>query len=133
MTKKELKQLYFLRREIHNLESRKEVLESLAESMTKAPSPTAGVQGSGPSDPVGQYSVELAAIKAQIDAMQIRCLVEERKITAFIMCIKDSFVRQLITERYLNRKSWDDVAASIGAGTSGESCRKACERFLQGK
>lgn len=133
MTKKELKQLYFLRREIHNLESRKEVLESLAESTTKAPSPTAGVQGSGPSDPVGQYSVELAAIKAQIDAMQIRCLIEERKINAFIEGIDDSFIRQLIIGRHVKLLSWEDVADSIGAGTSGESCRKACERFLQGK
>ena len=58
-------------------------------------------------------------------------LLEE--ITEYIESIDDSLLRQIIYLRHVNGLTWDQVAASIGGGNTGESVRKMHDRFLEGK
>ncbi|MDS1004950.1 RNA polymerase subunit sigma-24 [Clostridium sporogenes] len=56
-------------------------------------------------------------------------LVEETN--EFIEDIEDSLTRQIISLRYINGLTWEEVAANVGGGTTAESVRKVAERFLK--
>ena len=55
-------------------------------------------------------------------------LVEE--IEEYINTIDDSLTRQILSLRYVNGLTWEQVAASIGGGNTADSVRKVAERFL---
>lgn len=131
MTKKELQQLYRLNREIKLLNERLEDLKSLATKTTNVPG--LFVDGGGKKDQVGKYSVEIGAIRAQIEAMKIRCIAEQERLYRYISSIDDSLIRQIMTYRHICGLSWERVANKMGGGMTGESCRKAHWRFLHEK
>lgn len=131
MTNKELRQLFYLNREIKSLNERLSVLESLAEKTTVTPAPY--IAESGNKDLVGRYAVEIAAIRAQIEAMKIRCVTEQERLNSYINSIDDSLIRQIMTYRHICGLSWERVADEIGGGITGESCRNAHWRFLKNK
>lgn len=55
-------------------------------------------------------------------------LIEETN--EYIENIDDSLIRQIITLKYINGLTWEQVAASIGGNNTADSVRKAAERFL---
>jgi len=55
-------------------------------------------------------------------------LVEETY--EYIDNIDDSLIRQIISLRYINGLTWEQVAAHIGGNNTADSVRKATERFL---
>jgi len=54
------------------------------------------------------------------------------EINEYIETIDDSLLRQIITLRHVNGLTWDQVAAHIGGGNTGDSVRKMHDRFLKG-
>ena len=130
MTKKELSQLYRLNREVENERKRLAELETMATKCT-AGEITGLPKGSGNADKVARYAAEIADLKGIIESNIQRCYYELNRLNRYINSIDDSFIRQILTYRYISGYTWNQVAAHIDANLTGEACRKAHDRFLQ--
>ena len=129
MTKKELSQLYYLNREIEHLQVRINELETVA---TSCSSQITGMpHGSGINDKVGEYAAEIADLKGLLDLNIKKCFYELNRVNRYISGIDDSEMRMILSLRYINALRWEQVAASISSYASGESVRKAHDRFLK--
>jgi hypothetical protein len=111
MTKKELRQLYCLNREIEEEQRR---LRELEAKKTKLP----------------DCATEIDSLKGLMNSNLKRCFMELNKLNRYINSIDDSFIRMIFALRYINGLSWNQVAASIGGNTE-DSVRKAHDRFLK--
>lgn len=128
MTVKEMSQLYYLNREIEHLQRQLEELECLAEGTTQVI--TGMPHGSGTSDKVGRYVVQIADLRSMIDNRKARCWDELRRLNAYIDGVEDSLTRQILTLRYVNGMSWQQVADSVGGANTEDSVKKICYRYL---
>jgi hypothetical protein len=131
MTKKELSQLYYLNREIEELKRRLDELEALATSSTQKI--TGLPSGGGISDMVGKFGTEIVELKELLDARIKKSIDELKRLDAYIQGLDDVEIRMILSLRYINGLGWEQVAASISSCLSGESVRKAHERFLEKK
>lgn len=112
MTKQELSQLYYLNREIEHLKNRIVELECIATSSTSRI--TGMPHASGISDKVGKYAAEIADLKELLDLNLKKCFYELNRLNRYIETIEDSQVRLIMSLRYINGLSWQQVAFSIG-------------------
>lgn len=128
MTVREMSQLYYLDREIEQLQRQLEELECLAEGTTQAI--TGMPHGSGTSDKVGDYAVRIADLRSMIDNRKARCWDELRRLNAYIDGVEDSLTRQILALRYVNGLSWQQVADSVDGGNTEDSVKKICYRYL---
>lgn len=112
MTKKELSQLYWLNREIERDKERLRELESAAQpgaqKITGMPS------GAGVVDKIGNYAAEIADLRGIIDANISRCFYELNRLNRYISSVGDSQMRLILSLRYVNGLSWQQVAFSMG-------------------
>ena len=131
LTKKELSQLYYLNREIEQLQARLTELESLATSCTA--NITGMPRANGISDKIGKYAAEIADLKSLLDLNLKKCFYELNRLNRYIQSVDDSEIRMILSLRYVNGLCWEQVAASISVYASGDSVRKAHDRFLRGK
>lgn len=131
MTKKELSQLYYLNREIEEMKSRLEELECIATTCTS--NITGMPHASGISDKVGKYAAEIADLRSLLDLNLKKCFYELSRLNRYINSINDSEMRMILSLRYINGLCWEQVAQSISPYASGESVRKAHDRFLKKK
>ncbi|MEA4869911.1 MAG: hypothetical protein VB062_04655 [Christensenella sp.] len=128
MTNAELSRLYHLNRDIERIQERIDELESAAESVTAS---ITGMPGGGTiSDKVASGAVEITAMKLRLGAAKLDALAEQCRLTAYIEDIPDPLMRQIMHYRHVSGYGWEQVAAHIGGGMSGESCRKAHYRYL---
>jgi hypothetical protein len=130
MSKKDLSQLYCLDREIKMQKKRLSELESkvISCSMNISGMP----QGKGVFDKVGEYGAEIADLRELIELNIKRCFHELNRITRYINAVDDSFIRGILTARYVMKLSWTRVAAEVGGNNTSDSVRKAHDRFLSG-
>lgn len=131
MTKKELSQLYYLNREIEEMQIRLHELESLATSCTA--NITGMPHANGISDKVGKHVAEIADLKSLLDLNLKKCFYELSRLNRYINSINDSEMRMILSLRYINGLCWEQVATSISPYASGDSVRKAHDRFLRKK
>lgn len=131
MDKRELSQLYWLNREIEEQHRRLEELENLATSCTSRI--TGMPKSKGIIDKLSEYVAEIADLKWLIDLNLQKCFVELNRLNRFINSIEDGQMRMILSLRYINGLPWEQVAASISYSLSGESVRKAHDRFLSKK
>ena len=112
MRKEELSQLFWLNREVEEQQRRLEELESLSTSCTTQL--TGMPRGSGISDKVARYATEIADLRAAIDRNIARCFRELSRLNRFIQEIDESQMRMILSLRYINGLSWQQIAFSIG-------------------
>lgn len=129
MTKQELSQLYYLNREIELLKKRIEELECIAASTTGRI--TGLPHASGITDKTGKYAVELADLKELLEISLKKCFYELNRLYRFVESIEDSQMRMIISLRYINGLSWEQVAASVDSEASEDSIRMLHNRFLK--
>lgn len=127
MTKKELSQLYWINREI------KKEKERLAELEAAATNTAAKISGlphvSGISDKTA-IAAQIADCKAIIEAKINLSVVEYNKLNRYIASIDDSYIRQILRQRYIFGYSWTKVAMCLGGKNTPDGVRKAHNRFL---
>lgn len=100
MTKKELLQLYYLKKEIKEQNLRIAELEALA---TKANSTVTDMPYSiNISDKVGTYASELSDLKNLLDLNIKKCLFELNKLNKYIQNLDDSEMRLIFKYRYIS-------------------------------
>lgn len=132
--KEQLKQIKHLKNEIEVL---KKQIADLDYTIT-----TDSVKGSSPYFPYTEHSIKITGIdhrdynsklarlerklNRRID--ELTDLIEETYES--IENIGDSLIRQIITLRYVNGLTWDQVAAHIGGNNTADSVRMMCNRFL---
>lgn len=85
------------------------------------------------SDKAGKYAAEIADLKGLLDLNLKKCFYKLNRLNRYIESVDDSQMRMILSLRYLNGLSWEQVAASISSCISGESIRKAHNRFLSKK
>lgn len=135
MTKQELSQLFYLNREIEQLEKQ---LDDLNRALDKADKKTFdSVKGSTPSFPYILHSIklegysedtsspdmikvmrlkaEMADIAKLIQINKEKCVYEYNRLCRYISEVEDSQIRQILMLRYINGLSWHKVAVKIGA------------------
>lgn len=129
MTKKELSQVYYLDKEIKRDKERLKELQAKAYKITQD---MGGMPSSRKkSDKVGQYAVEIAEQKSLIQEKIRKCIYLQNRILRYINSIDDSLIRQILTERYIELKSWRQIAFIVGGGNTEESVRKIHDRFIK--
>lgn len=127
MTKKELSQLYWINREI---QKEKERLAELEAAATNTAAKISGLPHvSGISDKTA-IAAQIADCKAIIEAKINLSVVEYNKLNRYIASIDDSYIRQILRQRYILGYSWTKVAYQIGGGNTADSVRMAHNRFL---
>jgi hypothetical protein len=129
MTKKELSQLYYLNREIEEQQRRLKELESSATSCTQTITGMPHIAGI--SDKVGKYAAEIADLKGLLDLNLKKCFYELHRLNRYIESIGDSEMRMVLSLRYVNGLSWEQVAASISVYASENSVKQAAHRYLK--
>lgn len=128
MTKKELSQLYYLNREIVQLQARLTELECLATSSTQKITGMPFITGI--SDMIGKYATEIVDLKSLLDLNLKKCFYELNKLNHYIESVDDAQVRIILSLRYVNGLSWQQIAFSIGE-TDEQYPRKKHDRFLK--
>ncbi|APF26675.1 rNA polymerase, sigma-24 subunit, ECF subfamily [Clostridium sporogenes] len=134
MNKEELKQLRYVKSEI---ESIKKQLSDLDYTVA-----TDKVKGSSSHFPYVQRSFTITGVdfleynrKAERLRRKLNKRIKElidlvEKTNEFIEDIDDSLIRQVISLRYINGLTWEDVANNIGGNNTSDSVRMLCNRFL---
>ena len=131
MTKKELSQLYCLKREIKEQQKRIKELEAAA---TSCSSKIDGLpSGTGISDKIGKYAVQIADLKSLLDLNLKKCFYELNRLNHSIQSVEDSQMRMILTLRYINGLTWRQIAKSLGVIGDGSTERKKLNRFLRRK
>ena len=128
MTRKELSQLYYIKREILSDEQRLIELESAAMAIT---SKMSGFSGGGRISDKTAIAVEIADLKTIINAKREMLVVHYNKIMRYVAGLDDSFMRQIITYRCIDLLKWKQIAQKIGGRNTEESVRKAYARFAE--
>ncbi len=129
MTKKELSQLYYLRKEIKEQQRRLSELEALATSCTAKI--TGLPNGNGVSDKIANYATEIADLKSLLDLNLKKCFYELNRLDRFISNVNDSEMRIILTLRYSQGLSWQQIAQNMGVLGDGSTERKKHNRFLK--
>lgn len=135
MDKEQLKQLRYLKTEIEAIKKQIDNLECTMaiDKVRGSSSHFPYVQRSFTIEGVDyeEYSRKTIRLRKKLSRRisELMDLVEETN--EFIEGIEDSLTRQIISLRYINGLTWEDVAANVGGGTTTESVRKVAERFLK--
>ena len=128
MTKKELSQLHWLNREIAE-EKRK-----LAELEVAAAGSTAKITGlphvTGAHDKVGDLAILIAEQRDLINLKVRQSVIEYNRLNRYINDIEDAQMRMILSLRYVNGLSWQQVAFAIGESDESYPRRKHDE-FLR--
>lgn len=129
MTVKELSQLFYLGREIEMDRRRLIELENLATSLSVNMDGMPHAPGYG--DKIARCVAEIVDLKAIIAAKQQQCLYERNRLERYIADVPDSLIRQIMTLRFIDGRTWYQVAMSIGGGNTEDGVRMACYRYLR--
>ncbi|MDD6159530.1 MAG: hypothetical protein PUB51_00140 [Oscillospiraceae bacterium] len=117
MTTKELNQLSGLRREAGALERRLKELEKVALL--------------GPNGPVAEeYAGEVKTLREMLEGRRLGCIRERVRLEKWIGEIPDSMLRQIFSLRYIESKTWAQVARGVGGGNTQDGVRKAHDRYM---
>lgn len=126
MTVRELSQLHYLDGEIRQSRRRLERLERLLEGARAQ-----AAFDEGERELAEQCAREMAEIRQGLEQSIQRRWQEMRRLLAYIEDIDDSLIRQILTCRYVDGKTWVKVAREIGGDNTEDSVKKAAYRYLQ--
>ena len=128
VSKRELSQLYYLSREVEQDRKRLEELEAAAQGSTQQI--TGMPRATNLSDKVGKYAAEIADLRSVIERKVQRCWRELRSLNRYIASVEDSQMRQILTLRYINHMTWQQVASAMGNYNTADNLRMQHNKFL---
>lgn len=67
----------------------------------------------------------------KLESRQDNLLNIRHEVLDFIDKIEDSHIRMIITYRFIENNSWNDVAEKIGGGNTGDGVRMTFNRFME--
>ncbi|MGN0577936.1 MAG: DUF1492 domain-containing protein [Ruminiclostridium sp.] len=87
-----------------------EQLAKLRALSTSIPAPSGGGSSGSPSDRTGNITAKIVDMENEFNAKIDRLVDLQKKIETTIEAVEDSRYRTILTERYINRKKWEDIA-----------------------
>ena len=130
MTRKELKQVYYLKRELNMWQAR---LAELQADIAMSPKVLDGMPYSKTNSvgsPTEEKAIKLAELSKVIEGKISEIQLTLTDIENYISSIDDSLIRQIIEYRCCMLMSWEDVASHIGNGSNAESVRQLYHRYV---
>ena len=119
MTKEELKQIYYLNKEIKMWQRELDRLQ--CKSLIGGQSLDGMPKGSGMSDKVADLAIEKEEIREIINGKLAEIQVQRKRIMNYINGIEDSLLRQIMFLRNVSCMTWRQIANELG---STENCVK---------
>ena len=119
LTKEELKQIYYINKEIKMWQRELDAIE--CKSLIKGQVLTGMPYGSGTSDPTFNIVAEREKYEKIIEGKLAEIQIQRRKIIEYIDSIDDSLLRQIMFFRNVSCMNWNQVANELG---STENCVK---------
>lgn len=127
MTKKELKQIRYLKREIADLDREIRVLEGKATSTTQT---ITGMPFTNTGSDKTSIGADIADLRIELKNQKQRLNREYSRLKAYIYSIDDSYIRQILKYRFIKGWSWARVAYKMGGNNTEDSVRMACDRYI---
>lgn len=131
MTVQELQQLFYLNKLI---EHEKERLEELRSALAlKTPVLSDMPKASGAKDKIGEIVPAIIDQEAEIEK-NLKAYIEARdRILDYISHVPNIRIKTILILRFIDQKSWQEVAESIGGKETEYSVKQACYRYVDGK
>lgn len=127
MTEKELSQLRALNTEIAQKKSRLSELEKFHKGNFQ---PITGVACLRQTELTPETQTKITELRTQIENDLLRCLGMLAAMEKYISAIDDSKTRLILSLRYINGLSWQQVAFSIGEHDE-QYPRRLCKAFFK--
>ena len=131
MTVRELSQLYYLNREIDDLQRELEELRAKIGATT----PKLSGMPHNPNGNVDSQTERLVAdmvdLQAIIAAKQLQCIHERTRLERFIESVDESRLRMAFRLRFINGLSWRQVSLHLGDARCEESIKQQVYRYLK--
>ena len=129
MTKEQLEQYTSIKEEIKELEA----------ELDKRKSPVSDiVTGSMEDNPYTQHSVTIRGLSSDTYSLDFKLTYKKiqlerqrSEIENFLDSVQDSKIRRIIRLKYIEGKTWPQIARKTDKHISGDSVRKIVERFLE--
>lgn len=129
MNVRQLSQLYYLNMLIKRNERR---LEEMRDRLTCITPKLSGMPGkAGASDSIGDTMPEIVDLIRRIEVEKAAYVQEKAKLEGYLNGIEDAQVRLIFVLRFVDLKSWNDVADVLGGNNSADSVKKVCYRYLK--
>lgn len=129
MTLQNLSQLYYLDKLIQRDEQR---LEQLRAQLTDTTPKLSGMPGRpGASDKVGEAVPVIVDLARQIEEEREEFEKSKAELEYYLRCIEDTQTRLIFILRFVDLKSWSEVASAIGGNNTEGSVKQACYRYLK--
>lgn len=111
MTIKELSKYHNIKIEIKQLEDTVEELETTVIGSSKITGMPTTISGN--SSPTERIGIKLAQLKSKIETKKETLIDEAHKIEDFLTTVDEEEIRIIIRERFLNGKTWEELAKKI--------------------
>ena len=136
MTRKELSQYFYIKKEIEVNERKLEELKAKAYSPKTQELSDMPKGGGNAGSMTERYAMEIAEYEAELHARNILLINEKRRVERFIDEIEDSKTRLVFTYRCIECMSWGEVADAMGANSkryimTEENARQIFSRYLK--
>ena len=129
MDKKTLYRLFYLPKQI---EQKRREIKRIEERLTAISPNLSGMpHGGGAHDKLGEGVPELVDKKNELEDMIRGYRAEEEAINAWIDGIDDIQIQLLVSLRFREKLSWNQVADEAGGINTEDSCRKMIDRYLE--
>ena len=131
MTSRELKNLYYLKKEINQQQRR--IAEPEAAATNCSTKITGLPSGKGSSDKIGNYAAQIADLKALLDLNLKKCFYEFNRLNCYIEEVEEPLIKQIMIYRFEHQMSWMQIEKAMGGKNRAESLRKKLYRYLKKK
>lgn len=129
MDKKTLYRLFYLPKQI---EQKKREIQRIEERLTAISPNLSGMpHGGGVHDKIGEGVPELVDKKRELETMIAGYRQEESQINAWIDSVEDLQINLILSLRFREKMSWNQVADEAGGINTEDSCRKMIDRYLE--
>ena len=129
MTLKELSQVYYLNLEIKRNEEKLENLRSKAEKITASALGLPFTKNE--QSKIERNAIEIADTQAELDCCIKKLKSEIKRIHNYINAIDDSRLRLIFEMRFIDCKSWNEVADFLGGNNTDDCVKKSCYRYIK--
>lgn len=128
LTKDELKQIYYINKEIQMWQRELEKIRS--QGLVKSPTISDMPKGGQKFD-ISDYVSAIADYEAVIRGLLAKVQIQRKKIIEYIEGVDDSLMKQIIFYRCVSCMTWQEVADAVGGNNTENSVKKAYSRFFR--
>lgn len=116
---------------VQQLNTAREMLQSMRDSVLRASSYDGMPHEPGAGDKVGALAVKLAEQEDVVQSYERQKAVSEKAVKAFIDSITDNRTNLIFYLRFICGYDWQGVAEVIGGRNTVDAVKSQCYRYLQ--